>query len=340
MIMKNKIFQIFALIIIGLLSAVDLVTSELNEVSEKTVDKEKTEKFEFLVRRGDSYFEWHLPYSLEAIVSYKKALEIDSLNQEVLFRIAYFYDMLDSVHIAKQYYQKLFTEYLKIYDRSREITYPEINVKNVVNNFNNENSFVETFRKYSKRSSITLDYYYSNNHQWIRHRDWFDYYIRKIFHKKIYFTIYGNGEFDARTYDFKSDSKKYMSGTFPDSILIKILKTIENGRLLSLKKLFVEEESEINRFYGIDDNIPPNDFNLYPRFFERISIKTPEFNHCIKATNLVDRKEDKIFSPRSDSTINLNYNNTLEDKQEAKLQLLSELWKYIFWMDLSKYETD
>ena len=295
------------------------------------------ESIEFLLKRGDSYFWWQLPYSLEAIVSYKKALEIDSTNQEVLFRIAYFYDMHDSIQMAKQYYQKLNTEYLKIYDRSREITYHDIDVRNVVNNFNNENSFVEKFRHFGKESSITFDYYYSNDHQWIRNREWFDYYIRKIFHLKIFIKVYGNGEFEARTYDFKTDSKKYISGTLPDSILFKILSTIENGRLLTLKKIFEKEESEINRYYGIRDITPPGGI-FYSTYFERFTIETPEFNHSIKVLNLVDGNEDKIYSPRSDSVINLNYNTTLEDKQEAKLQLLAELWKYIFWMDLINYK--
>lgn len=341
---KNKIFQILVFWIIALLSVADLISSEIYEGIENPVDKGKTEEFESLIRAGDSIF-WYTAdlrsvQVLKAMVYYKQALEIDSTNQEVLFRIAYFYDMLDSVHIAKQYYQKLNTKYLKIYDRSREIIYPEINVKNVINNFNNENSFVEKFRKFGKKSSITLDYYYSNDHRWLLYPNWFEYIVNGIFYKKIFFTVYGNGEFESRTYDFKKDSKKYICGKLPDSILIIILKTIESGRLLSLKKLFVEEDSEINLFYDIHDIIPPADILFYPTYFERFTIESPEFYHSIKGLNLVDRSLDRIYSSRNELDINLNYNNTLEDKVESKLRLIDALWKYIFCLDLTKFSTD
>ncbi len=329
--------------IITLSSVADLTSSEIDEVSENTEDKEKTDKFNSLVKEGDSFY-WHSScinnlYFLKAIESYNKALEIDSTNQEVLFKIAYYYDIMDSVNLAKQYYQKINAKYLKIKDNYKNIEYPEIHVKKVIDNFMNENSFVEKFRKFGKKSSITLDYYYSNNHKYILYPNWFDYYIREIFYKKIFFTIYGNGDFEARNYELNSDSKKYFRGKLPDSILIKILQTIENGRIISLKKLFVDEESEINHFYGINDCMPPADFLFYPLLFERTRIESPIFSYFVLTEN-VERSRDRIFSPRSDSVINLNYNNTLEDKVEAKLQLLSELWKYIFWMDLSKYSTD
>ena len=308
---------------------------------ENLTDDEILNDFDSHIKIADENLTYNDTITLNnAIQNYKKALLIRPNDQGTLFKIAYLYDLSDSVTQAKKYYDKINVMKLTIKNNFAKTEYPEIDVKKIKDNLKYNDSLVNTFKKYGKKSSITLDYYYSNDHKYILYPNWFDYYIKAIFYRKIYFTIYGNGEFEARTYDFKTDSKNFICGTLPDSILCKILSTIENGRILSLKKLFEYEESEINRFYGIRDIIPPSDFLFYPNYFERFTIKSPEINHSIKVLNLVDSNEDKIFSPRSDSTINLNYNNTLEDKIRAKLQLLSELWKYIYCIDLTKYSTE
>ena len=299
-------------------------------------------KFDLLVREGDS-FKWKAScinklYYTQAIERYEKALEIDSSNEEVLFKLAYYYDIIDSTNLAKHYYQTINSGHLKIKDYYKNIEYPKIDVSNVKKTFIYSDSLVEIFRKYGRKCSITFDYHLSYPEKYDSDKEWFFYNLEKIFEKRIFFTLYGDGEFEARKYD--SNSKIFFCGKLPDSILTIILKTLKNGRIITLKHFFEEKDAEINRFYtgGCECGYP--DFYWHAYHFERIKIETPIFSNNFDILCLTESKNDRILEPINGWELNLKYNSYLEDKEKAKLQLLSELWKYIFWMDLTKYETD
>lgn len=314
----------------------DLLSSENYQGSENTVDRDKTEEFEALIKRGDGYFS----YSYEAIVCYKKALEIDSTNQEVIFRIAYYYDLQDSVDLAEHYYKKLDVKYLTIQDRWSKIIYPEIDINKIKMNLLYNDSLEILFKRYGKKSSITLDYEisasafptYNENHIWV--------FFYKLLNKRTFITIYGNGEFEARKYN-KNKSDVYFEGKLPDSTLSIILKTLQKGRILSMKSLFQEGKKSINRFEGDYLKylilIPSNMENPW---FERIKIETPLISNSVSIMYLVDRIECSYMFGECCKDINLEYMNSIENRTKAKIKLLEELWKYIYCLDLSKYSTD
>ncbi len=294
------------------------------------------ESIESLIKRGDGYFS----YSYEAIVCYKKALEIDSTNQEVIFRIAYFYDLQDSVDLAKHYYHKLNTKYLKIQDRWSKIIYPEIDINNIKMNLQYNDSLEILFKKYGKESSITFDYEISASAFPTYNDNDIGIFFYKLFNKRIFITIYGNGEFEARKYYNTKNSINIYEGKLPDSTLSVILKALQKGRILSMKSLFHEEKKSINRFEGDYLKylilIPSN---LDNPWFERIKIETPLISNSVSIMCLVDRIEcDHIFECCND--INLEYMNSIENRTKAKIKLLEELWKYIYCLDLTKYSTE
>ncbi|MDT3739694.1 MAG: hypothetical protein RO257_09350 [Candidatus Kapabacteria bacterium] len=294
------------------------------------------ESIESLIKRGDGYFS----YSYEAIVCYKKALEIDSTNQEVIFRIAYFYDLQDSVDLAKHYYHKLNTKYLKIQDRWSKIIYPEIDINKIKMNLLYNDSLEILFKKYGKESSITFDYDISASAFPTYNDNDIGIFFYKLFNKRIFITIYGNGEFEARKYE-KYYSKVFFEGKLPDSTLSVILNALQNGRILSMKSLFHEEKNSVNHFEGdylkylilIPDNLENS-------WFERIKIETPLISNSVSIMYLVDRIECSYMFGECCNDINLEYMNSIENRTKAKIKLLEELWKYIYCLDLTKYSTE
>ena len=340
-ILSNK-RVIFLILLFGVISSFANIYC-YNVVVENNVNNEITE-FNSLIRAGDSIV-WkngqYAPEIIKVIDYYKKALNIDSTNQETIFKLAYIYDFTDSVAQAKKYYDKVNVMALKIRNNFANTDYPEIDVNKIKSNFYYNDSLEIVFKRYGQESSINFVYDIALSYPDSINTYWIDSYISKAFNKKIYFTVFGNGEFIARKFDYTCGCKLSFKGKLPDSILVKILKTLEKSRILTLKKIFFGQDIDNNDYYIKRHKY--HNYSNYGRllYSEVTNIETPLFSQSIEILDLDDYSNDKMLSLCRNSNINLIYNPTFPDKEEAKLEILNELWKYIFCTDLTyRYDSN
>jgi hypothetical protein len=296
---------------------------------------------EYFLTKGDVLMTQKMFLELDlyqSILYFKKALEIDTSNQEVTFKIAYLYDLIDSSDSAKYYYNKVNQKYLNLQNRYNEKEFPEIDVNEVKINLLYNDSLVTHFIKYGRKASITFDYEYDYSNASFGLPCWDSFYYN-VFTKKIYLTIFGNGEFESRgCYEINNTSELYFKGKLTDSLLIQILKNFEDIRFLTFQNLFDFDDRGINRFWFWYAIKP-----LYtiegPTVFFRISLKTPDFNNSICVLDLTD-ENGPWNNVQFTNYPKIPWDKIKIHKNWIKLYKSSKLWDNTFNYDLLKYKRE
>jgi tetratricopeptide (TPR) repeat protein len=290
--------------------------------------------FDYFITKGDSCLKikhFKRQDFQESIYFYKKGLEIDSTNQEAAFKIAYLYDLLDSINEAQYYYNKITQKYLNLKNRYNNKEFAEIDVEKIKKNFQYNDSILPQFIKFGKKSSITFDF--------INSFTTFDGFLDNLLYKNIYLKIYGNGEFETRGYfDVNTSSKINFQGKQPDSLFIAILELLEDVRFLSFQNLFKFDDDEGSSYFNYDSRfgiiVPATGpWNLF-----RITINTHDFSNSISIRGLSDEK-----GPWSGFTNNfplITLDNVKSSPIGLKLCMLSKLWICTFDYNLLKYKKE
>jgi hypothetical protein len=277
-----------------------------------------------------------------AIYNYKKALLIYPNNDKTLLKLAIIYDTMDSVKLAEEYYNKVKNRFVTLTNTYNQTEYPEIDVKKIKDNFIYSDSLEILFKKFGRESSITFDIEIATSAFPTYNDNYTGIFLYKLFNKRIFITVYGNGEFEARKYDSLKKSKVYFEGKLPDSTLSVILNLLQEGRILSMKSLFQKEEKSVNRFMGPYSNyLVLITHNMDRAAFERITIETPLVSNSVSIMYLIGcdelSQDTNLFEKGCCKDIQLIYDNKHLNKTDTKIKLLEELWKYVYCLDLSKY---
>lgn len=184
-----------------------------------------------------------------AIYNYKNALLIYPEDDEALLKLAIIYDEMDSVKLAEKYYKKVKKRFITLTNNYTNTEYPEIDVNKLKMNLTYCDSLEILFKQYGRESSVTFDIEIATSVFPTYNNDHVKNFLNNLFRKKIFITVYGNGDFEARKFDSLKKSKVFFEGKLPDSTLSKILNTLQKGKILSFKSLFQEDEKSVNRFF-------------------------------------------------------------------------------------------
>jgi hypothetical protein len=270
--------------------------------------------FEYNKFWGDLYL---YKYGLEdgnsidsSVYYYQRALNMIPTSNEIFLRLAYLFDLRDSLELAKFYYNKL-SDSSQIFKSSYcEISY-KINVNDIKKKSFASDSIKSIFMDYKNDCKIIFDYFYT-------YQSCFDEFWSYLVDKEHKIIIYGNKKVEIKNL-YSNKQKKYISKQFylSDSVFSRILEVLAETRFVSLFSIF-------NNYQGFNAfNYYPTlnaiDYEHYYQVCERITVETPLFSNTVVFSNLVDG----VFA-------NKDYYETKGSFFDKKILKLAKLWQMVF----------
>lgn len=241
----------------------------------------------------------------EAIKWYSTGLRFDSTNAELKLRIAYVYDIFDSIALARKYYDMIELDSVKT-ETINGYAEKLISVKNILHKFDHADSLAVFFDQ-NKDSSYIL--------------------LRRVptytfgTPPTTYCKIWANGRTEYHDYFGDSESPIHLETTIPDSQISTLLGLLMQIRFFSLYNLFKPDYPIAADFDYVSQWHLPNYFVTY---------HTPNLSHEVSVYGLGTIYGENSLRDVPSVTYNSALNLPSSSRISKKLGVLSEFWSRAF----------